>query len=313
LRNCIQQSLEQRKVTLQSPTVTLGQLKALSKRELKNRPDRQELAYTNHDQTASYSSSASSRHSSQYTIWSSNGSAVLGDNFNKSYQYDPSTSIPQTTSSSESSQTMSNPTQNPTSTPKTSIANNNNPTSPQSTADPSPTEDILMQDPDTSSHNDDKLIDTIIASLRKARAKEARLRTEIASLETSIAPLENDPEFPLPEDMKKSTLTRYRVKLLKAQRRLRCLLQKEFKAAMEMSKLLGAKLAVMDGKVRSAEVRLQGMRTWRSGRTPIAPGAARRSGPAPLGGWGNMMPVTSHAEYAARQRTEVAEPAEGTD
>jgi BMFP domain-containing protein YqiC len=66
-----------------------------------------------------------------------------------------------------------------------------------------------MQDPEL-------LIDTILDTMPKARAKEARLRTRISELEARIAPLEI---FPLPEDMDKSALTKSRRELLKARKR----------------------------------------------------------------------------------------------
>jgi hypothetical protein len=220
-----------------------------------------------------------------------------------------STSIPQTTSPS---QTMSNPTHNPVSTPNNNSIEKKNSTGSKSAANPSLTEDTLMQDPDTSSHENETLDDTIVATMSKARAKEARLHTKIGNLEARIAPLESSP---LPENMKKLALTKCRRKLLKAQRKLRRLVKKEFKATTPMNELLAEKLVVARVDVAMAKVALQGMRTWLSGRKPIARGAARRSwhGPAPRGGWGNMMPVTSHAAYAARQRAEGTGPPEVAD
>jgi hypothetical protein len=201
---------------------------------------------------------------------------------------------------------MSNPIQIPNSTPN-NIVDNNHPTDQQSVADPSSTEDIFMQDPDTNYHETltDKFVDLMVIS----RAREAALRIEIGEIVARIVPLESDPELPLLEDMQKLALARCRLEYLKAQRKLRHLLQRDIRATTAMSNLLEERLAGVQREVAGVKMALREMRRIRK---PIARRATRPSGSGHgmSGGWGNMMPVTSHAAYAARQQTEPAEEAE---
>jgi hypothetical protein len=198
---------------------------------------------------------------------------------------------------------------NPNSTPN-NIVDNNHPKDQQSVADPSSTEDTIKQDPDTNYHETltDKFIDLMVIS----RAREAALRIEIGGIVARIVPLENDLEFPLREDMHKLALARCRLEYLKAQRKLRRLLQREIRATKAMSHLLEKRLAGVQGEVAGVKMALREMRRIRK---PIARGATRPSGSGRgmPGGWSNRMPVTSHAAYAARQQAEGTEPVEGAD
>jgi hypothetical protein len=154
------------------------------------------------------------------------------------------------------------------------------------------TEEIPMQDPDTNYHETltDKFIDLMVIS----RTREAALHIEIGEIVARIVPLESDPEFPLLEDMQKLALARCRLEYLEAQRKLRRLLQREIRATTAMSNLLGERLAGVQGEVAGVKMALREMRRIRK---PIARGATRPSGSGHglPGGWGNMMPVTSHA------------------